>query len=254
MWLDKYLIKFTSLTGYACVYMQKTEPNSFRRNGMDSYGSKEDVAMRKPVSIDQSHAVMAALATNVDWDALDSEGLQGIIRASKDAGKQFTAFLKNGGRMVIGELKTLFIDRTTPFDPEKFIGKGWSIAEQDERSLSLAELDLAKAQFETCLKQGENSIKGEEKLKRLKQDGRIRLDVKVFQILWENQHLIPESWKEKIDGNTRYIFFDGTILRDPLGDRFALYLCWLDGEWRWGYSWLGYAWNAINPSAVLASI
>lgn len=59
--------------------------------------------MGKPVSTDQSHAVIAALATNVDWNALDAEVLQEIVRVPKDAGKQFTAFLKNGGKMGIGE-------------------------------------------------------------------------------------------------------------------------------------------------------
>ena len=159
----------------------------------------------------------------------------------------------------------LRINRSTPFNPAKFLGEGWSIwrgpadgdglsgnEEQDERSLALTEVDLSKVRFETCLHDGESSITGEEKLKRLKETGHIRLDAKVFQTLWENKDKIPESWKEKIDGNIRYIFFDGTTLRSPDGDRRVLSLYWSDGGWRWLCFWLSLDWRALNPSAVLA--
>lgn len=139
---------------------------------------------------------------------------------------------------------------TTHFDPVAFegLGKGWSIAEQDEQALALTEVDLNKVTFETMLRGSELSIKGEEKLKRLIASGKIRLDAKVFETLWENQHLIPESWKSK-----EYIFFDGTVLRDPNGSRFVLFLYWRDGAWYWGYNGLGHGWLAKDPSACLAS-
>lgn len=157
------------------------------------------------------------------------------------------------------------IDRTTPFNPTQFLGEGWSIwrgpadsdglsgdEEQDERSLALAKMDLSKVRLETCL-WGEASISGEEKLRRLKAAGHIRLDAKIFQILWENKDKIPESWKEKINGNTRYIFFDGTTLRGPEGGRYILCLYWSGGEWRRYCSWLEFDWFDSSPSAVLAS-
>lgn len=140
------------------------------------------------------------------------------------------------------------IDRSTPFDPVAFIGKGWSIAEQDERSLAMTEVDLNKVTFETTLRAGETSIQGEEKLKRLIASGKIRLDARVFQHLWENQELIPESWKTKSG-----IFFDGTILRSPDGNRFVLYLYWGDGRWVWHCYWLDSDWLARYPSACLES-
>jgi len=104
------------------------------------------------------------------------------------------------------------------------------------------------------LKDGETYVNGEEKLKRLKSAGHIRLDDGVFQVFWKNQHLIPERFKEKTGGNTTYIFFDGTILRGPGGGRYVLYLFWCGGEWFWFYRWLGRGWDANYPSAVLASI
>ncbi len=147
---------------------------------------------------------------------------------------------------------SLPIDRTQPFNPSIFIREGWSIEEEDEHSLALTEVDLNEIHFETMLKDSESRIVGEEKLTRLKASGNIRLDAKVFQTLWENQHRIPESWKERVNGNIRYIFFEGTVLRSPDGFRFVLCLYWLGGRWEWHYHRLGFDWRAYYLSAVLA--
>jgi hypothetical protein len=209
--------------------------------------------MGKSVSIDQSHSVIQALANNVDWRVLDGDKLQGIVVNPKEAGRQFTAFLKNGGKVIVDGPKVISIDRSKPFNPTTFIGAGWTIAEQDERALALAEVDLTEVVFETTLGDKEKSIKGEDKLTRLKEKGCVRLDAGVFKTLWENQILIPEKWKEKTNGNTTYIFFDGTVLQSSSGYRFVLCLYWRDGEWRWSYFWLGNGFDAGSLSAVLAS-
>jgi len=139
----------------------------------------------------------------------------------------------------------LFIDRTKPFDPE-FVGKGWTIDEQDERSLQLTEIDLSAVLLEHMLRPEDNGlVQGEEKLKRLKKAGHVRLDAAVFKALWDNQHLIPESWKGK------YVYFDGTVLRSPDGSRRVLCFC-VGSRWGWRCSWLGHYWNDGCPSAVLA--
>ena len=65
--------------------------------------------------------------------------------------------------------------------------------------------------------------------------------------LLDNPEKIPEDWKNK------YVYFWGTILRDPSGDRYVLYLCFSGGEWDWRCSWLGSGWNARSLSAGLAS-
>jgi hypothetical protein len=210
--------------------------------------------MSKPITIGQSHNAMSILANNVDWRTLDAEMLQRIIDTPRESGVQFTAFLRNGGRVIVGGPKVVAINRNS-FNPAKFIGKDWSVVSGEPVSLSttLTELDLTKVQFVTMLKDGESYINGEEKLKRLKSSNYIRLDADIFLTLWENQHLIPESWKEKVSGNTRYIFFDGTILRHPNGHRYVLYLDWNGGQWYWSYGWLGRDWSAHIPSAVLAA-
>lgn len=169
-------------------------------------------------------------------------------------------------KVIVGEPKIIKIERTKLFNPAEFISSGCSIwrgpkdgnglkgkEDQDKRALDLTEVDISKIRLETMLRSGEASVGGEERLERLKKAGHIRLDVKIFQILWENQSLIPEEWKEKTDGNTTFIFFDGTILRYPRGDRCVLYLYWSVGKWCWLCYWLDYSFDAHSPSAVLAS-
>ncbi len=210
--------------------------------------------MGKAIAIGQSLNLFSVLANNADWDNLDGDTIQRIINDPRQAGQQFTAFLRNGGRVIVGEPKVITINRNR-FNPKKFVGEGWSILndETDARSIALTELDLTKVQHVTMLKDGETYVKGEEKLKRLKSSDYIRLDADIFLTLWENQHLIPESWKEKVNGNTRFIYFDGTVLRHSDGHRCVLYLFWSDGQWRWDVYWVGHDWYDDDPSAVLAS-
>lgn len=145
------------------------------------------------------------------------------------------------------------IDRTTPFDPVAFAGEGWSIVEEDERSLKISEIDLTKISLKTKLKDGEDFIVGEENLKRFINSDDIRLDAKVLQTLLENKHLIPDSWKNKINGETPCIYFYGTILREDTGKRYVMCLMWHDNdnEWTWWSEWLDVRWHDHDPSAVL---
>jgi len=160
------------------------------------------------------------------------------------------------------------INRSKPFNPAEFIGQGWSIwrgpadggglegeEEQDARSLAIIEVDLNKVILDAALNAGENSITGEERLRRLKERNAVRMDAAIFQALWNNKHMIPERLKEKTNGNTTYVFVDGTTLRGPGGDRYSLYFCWDAGlrGWFWDFYWQGYDRDVDNPSALLAS-
>ena len=168
------------------------------------------------------------------------------IKAERITRENLQAFLRSPNS-VFGNNMILAIDRSRPFNPAEFIGKGWSIAEQDERSLALSKVDLAKVNLVTMLKDRETRVQGEEKLIRLKKSGHIRLDAKAFQAFWENKTLIPEGWKEKTA-----VYFDGTVLRDPYGYRCVLCLDFGGGEWGWRCFWLEFGWGAGYPSAVLA--
>jgi len=221
--------------------------------------------MSKTIGVNQGIQGLLTLGTKVNWDEVDGDDFQRLMEdKDRQLGPQFTLFLKNGGKVMIGEPRIVKIDRSKPFDPAKFIGVGWTIwkgpansdglkgeEDQDKRSLALTEIDLTKVRFVDMLKSGGSVVNGEEKQKRLAKAGHLCLDVKIFQTLWENQVLIPALWKEPIGGNTRYIYFDGTKLRDPDGRRYVLCLCWAGRRWYWGYRWLGGEWDSFRPSAVL---
>ena len=221
--------------------------------------------MSKTIGLKQGIQGLLTLGNKAYWDQVDGDIFQKMME-DKDGqlGSQFTLFLKNGGKVIIGEPRIIRIDRSTPFDPSKFIGEGWTIwrgptdgdgltgeEDQDPRSLALTELDITRIQFKDMLKSGESYVNGEEKQKRLAQAGHICLDARIFQTMWENQHLIPAIYKEPIGGNTRCTYFDGTKLRSPGGDRCVLSLYWNGGRWRWGYSWLDRDWRGRSPSVVL---
>jgi hypothetical protein len=144
-------------------------------------------------------------------------------------------------RQVYRKVQSLIIplDRANPFDLRTYGGLGWSIEEQDERSLALTEVDLGKIQLITVLGSGETSISRRGVLNRLKAQDYIRLDAKVLQILIESKSLIPEAWKQRIDDDRIFaIFFDGTIFRTPEGRLCTLFLFW--GHNNSGWCWLAH--------------
>jgi hypothetical protein len=216
---------------------------------------KRSIAM-KEVSRGQALQVSARVGLEVKWDEIDGDALQhGIIELTpEEFGARFTAFLKNGGRFIFGDQKSF---QAKPFNVEKFLGKGWKVDEQDERSIALAQIELSALQFETCLKEGESSIVGKEKLTRLKESGKILLGANAFFGLWEDYQTNKENsvlewlWRNH---KISYLDFFGTILRSPSGGRDVFYLYRRGrGEWHWGSHWLDRRWRAGDLSAVLAS-
>lgn len=214
---------------------------------------------------------MAKAMTNIDWDNVNGDRLQSEVVGLKptEIGQRFTAFLNNGCRLMVGESKVVRTNPNLKFNPAEFIGEGWTIwkgpangdglsgkAEVDERSPALMEVDLSKALFESCLKQGESSIKGEEKLRRLRESGNIQFGGNVFLALWQDYQQNKEnSCLEWLYRNHKisWMSFFGLVLRNPNGRRCVLCLFRYDGEWDWSYSWLGYVWRAGGPSVGLAS-
>lgn len=162
-------------------------------------------------------------------------------------------FVENGYRLSVIGPNTLVIDRSKPFDPMKFIGEGWSIVEEDERSLMLTQIDFTKVRFDSGLKEGESRITGEEKLKRLKKKSEIRLDAEIGQALYEEKGQTTLRFIHEHYGIS-WFELAGTVLRDPDGDRYFLYLYRHgDGSWRWSYRWLDSGRGARGVSPVLAS-
>ncbi|MDP2910418.1 MAG: hypothetical protein Q8N58_01365 [bacterium] len=211
-------------------------------------------AMGKPATIGQAYNLLSVFANNTDWGLLSSEAIQDIINNPVETGKHFANFLKNGARMpLIGDFKIA----TAPFD-FSFDGKGWKTIpeEEDERSAKLTEVDFAKVKFVSCLHEGENSIKGEEKLRRLKEASDIRLSAPVFMGLWQDYQSKKEnSVLERLyqaGAIKGHLDFFGTILLDPDGDRCVLRLYRRgDGRWSWNVCWFKNGWRVESLSAVL---
>ena len=218
----------------------------------------------KAVSRDQSHEVIGRVMRNTNWSELDGDILQqGVIGMSEqEFGRRFTQFLKNGANFVMKGPGALIVDRTKPFDTNKFLpiwrgpkdGNGLTgEEEQDTRSLKHTEIDFAKAIFTVCLKDGESAITGEEKLARHTAAKHIRLDAKVGQDLLEEKGQATLEWLFNTFG---IVWFElpGTTLRYSNGRRYFLCLYRDDDDrWRWSYYWLDSYRYARNPSAVLAS-
>lgn len=214
----------------------------------------------------QGVQLCTSLMLTADFASVDPKVLQQLVEDPTGTARKFTSWLKNGGELLLPGPRIIQIDRVRTFDPAKFVNKGLTIwrgpvdgeglkgdEDQDLRALALTEIDLNAVQFDTCLEEGEGLVSGEEKLLRLKAKSSIRLDAGAFQAIWENREMIPDSWKVDATGNTRYIYFDGTVLRSPSGLRYVLYLYFEDGEWYWDYDWLSDGRSSGNPSAVLAS-
>jgi hypothetical protein len=176
---------------------------------------------------------------------------------SEEFGRRFTAFLKAGARFVLGSLKVA----TVSFDPQKFIGEDWTFwkglregngkdgeEERDKVSMALAEADLEKSDFLTCLEGKETSITGEEKLLRLRESNRTLYGLNIFCGLWQDYQqnkagsVLERLYQQK---SIAYLDFFGDVLRDLHGRRCVLYLCRGGvGRWDWSYSWLISGWNS----------
>jgi len=158
---------------------------------------------------------------------------------------------------------------TKTFNLTEFIGKDWTVwrgapdsnglkgeEDRDKHADALDVIDWEQALMENHLQEGETSIEGEEKLKRAYASGNIQLGVKQFLSLWEDYKANgKDSVLEKLRlRGVKRIYFFGTVLRYPNGNRCVLYL-YLDGsEWYWNGRWLGLQWNADYPSVSLASV
>lgn len=205
------------------------------------------------VDRDQAIQALMTLCTKVNWDKIPPDVLQEII-TDKDGetGRQFTAFLRNRGKMLVGELKSVTIDRTRLFNAFRFVPHLRQFKWRDPRALSIVNLDFTKIQFLTMLRDGEPYITGIEKRERLGKSGYICLDAGVFWYFWDNLHLIPESWKEKIDGHVRVICFDGSILEDDVG-LFVITLYWTNGQWIWNKKYLSNNYFYFDLSIAVAA-
>ena len=157
--------------------------------------------------------------------------------------------LRQFRQVLLGHASVQVVEHVIDCDADPFVPDGWKVEEhqkggQIQFDPSKVELWLAKGQ------QNGKAIEGNKLRKELAKMP--ALNANVLDYLLANPHLIPEDWKKDGQGNTRYIFFWGTVYRNSHGNLYVRYLCWDDDGWRWSYRWLAYSWDGNYPAAVRA--
>lgn len=135
-------------------------------------------------------------------------------------------------------------------DADQFVLEGWTIVEHKK----MGQFTFDPTRIKLYL--SENQIEGKHiegnKLRKELADIPV-LNVDVLDYLLKNPERIPEEWKKDDNGNTRYIFFWGTIYRSSDDDLFVRCLYFLGGEWRGDDRWLSFVWRDDSPAASFAS-
>ena len=203
------------------------------------------------ITIDQSHQVMAVLATNTDWEQIDFEtaGLQDtIIRDPKGAGRRFTEFLKNSRFIktsndakhivncdqdpkIPADRSYLKLDMHDPQGIIKLVNKDGNLY-ANKKKISLLN--------------SEHMIPLHKVLQEL--SGKVCLNFCVLNHLLQNPKIIPYSWRPY------HVYFLRTIFRDQSIGLCVPYLYKDDirNEWNWCYSWICSNWDdRFNRAAYL---
>lgn len=231
---------------------------------------KMRVRIMLEASVGQAYEVLSLLANRIErWlPGLDKDRLQEeVIKDPERMAKSFGEFLRNGARAVIIVVASFVLKLVSCFSPSDFIGEDWTVwkgpangngfvgdEDRDVREDNFSEIDWSKAEFTTCLEDGEPRITGEEKLCRLKKSGEIRYGGRAFlSLLKDYQENGESSVLENLyrTKGIKYVDFFGLIIRAPNGSRNVLYLYRFGGGmWGWSYFWLVFKWGDKGFSAV----
>ncbi len=138
------------------------------------------------------------------------------------------------------------IEHVIDCNAQPFIPDGWKV--QEHQKGGMVKFDATKTEFYLSKKQKGSTIEGNKLRKEL--EGKKVMNANVLDYLLANPKAIPDDWKQDEKGNTRYIFFWGTIYRDSDGGLYVRYLCWRDGQWRWSLYWLGNVWRSNDPALL----
>ena len=101
-----------------------------------------------------------------------------------------------------------------------------------------SEVNLKLVSF---VQEGENSVSGEEMIKRAKENDAL-LSLRHAKVLLRSQDKIPEEWRKYV------LVFPGTVRRFlfplPLGPRDVSCLRWLGARWCLRFDWFGGVFNS----------
>ncbi|MFA6519805.1 MAG: hypothetical protein WCT41_03235 [Candidatus Paceibacterota bacterium] len=152
-------------------------------------------------------------------------------------------------RLVLGHASITTIEHTIDCDAAPFVPSGWKVEEHQKGGQF--KFDASQVEFYLAAAQKKGSIEGNKLRKELV--SKPVLNANILDYLLKNPRLIPEDWKKDESGNTRYIFFWGTVYRDSGGSLYVRCLYWYDDGWYWSDRWLDYDWNVSYPAALRAS-
>ena len=167
-------------------------------------------------------------------------------------------FLKQVLEALLGRAEIKPIEHAVDFGADPFLPDGWKVEEHQKGKVAKLErkgddlyLDGKKIEFWLSSEQKRGVITGN--ILRAKLKGKSVLNANMLDHLLKNPHLIPEAWKKDENGNTRYIFFWGTVYRGAGGNLYVRYLDWDGDRWVWYCIWLGIDFDVCSPAAVSAS-
>ena len=101
---------------------------------------------------------------------------------------------------------------------------------------------------------GDNEVVGNELRQELEGGEQVLLNSNVLDCIYDHPELFPEHWKRDENGDTRYIFFWGSIFRSPtIGYLRTWCLYWYGDVLKRQHDWLGNDLSRHAPSASVAS-
>jgi hypothetical protein len=135
-------------------------------------------------------------------------------------------------------------------DADPFLPDGWKVEEHKKGGQLVFDPSTVQFYLADGQKNGK-SIEGNKLRKELV--NMPVMNANVLDYLLANPDLIPEEWKKDEKGNTRYIFFWGTVYRRSNGNLCVRCLYWDDSGWYWSLRWLVIDFFGFYPAAVPAS-
>lgn len=197
---------------------------------------------RRTLSVHREHELLLKLETA----GLTDELAQLVIGSRKNQLAKQIVTMIGGQDATEGEAKPEAVDPVSLFistSANPFVPPGWQV--EEHQTGAEFEWNPSKISFYLSEQQEGKVIRGHELRKELQ--GKPVLNANVLDWLLANPQHIPAEWKGK------WIFFWGTIYRDPSGNLFVRCLDWDGGQWDWYCCWLGDVWGADRPAAVFAS-
>jgi len=176
---------------------------------------------------------------------------------------QFEALMnKIGGvegmnQILRGNAKVVFLKHVVNLAgdcmPESWKSSGWAI--EKHSGDGTFELDPSRFQLHFSPNQNDGKVIVGNKLRKELEKNKVPvLNACVLDYLIAHPEIIPEDWKVDEKGNTRHIYFWGTVYRRAGGSLCVRCLCWRCGVWDWDYGCLGSGWYVQDPAAILASV